>query len=118
MMLMLRKGERRRRSGPFRAERLSVPVAIRLATEADARELERLAELDSSRLPPAPYLVAVCRGRIEALVSLTSGEELANPFERTADLRALLRCHAGLATAEREELRARPVPVQAALATG
>jgi hypothetical protein len=71
------------------------PVTLRLADEGDLAGLERLAELDSSPLPPGPYLVAERDRRIEAAISLATGDLLADPFRRTAEICELLRCHAG-----------------------
>jgi hypothetical protein len=71
------------------------PVTLRLAHQADAAGLERLAELDSSPLPQGPHLVAERDRRMEAAISLVTGELIADPFRRTAELCELLRCHAG-----------------------
>ena len=62
----------------------------------------RLAELDSSRSPAEPLLVAEREGSIEAAISLATRESIANPFRRTAELLELLRCHAGGAPAPPE----------------
>ena len=83
------------------------PVTLRLADPADGAALDRLAQRDCRLLPPGPHLVAEREGRIEAAVSLASGELLADPFRRTAELCELLRCHAG-------EVRVRPEPYTAA----
>jgi hypothetical protein len=71
------------------------PVTLRRAEGRDGDELRRLAALDSRRLPPGPYLVAERDATIEAAISLSTGELLANPFIRTAEVATLLRCHAG-----------------------
>jgi len=71
------------------------PVTLRLADEPDIAALERLAELDSCSLPPSPYLVAERDRRTDAAISLATGEVVADPFRRTAELCELLRCHAG-----------------------
>jgi hypothetical protein len=71
------------------------PVTLRLAAAADRAALDRLAQRDCRPLPPGPHLVAQREGRIEAAVSLASGELVADPFRRTAELCELLRCHAG-----------------------
>jgi hypothetical protein len=82
-------------------------VTLRNAIPEDVRPLERLAQLDSSPLPPGPHLVAERDGRIDAALSLSSGELIADPFRRTAELRQLLRCHA-------DELRLRGEPAASA----
>jgi hypothetical protein len=76
------------------------PVALRRAAPSDEGALRRLAELDSRRLPPGPHLVAVREGRVDAALSLTTGEVVADPFRRTAELVELLRCHPGARTGD------------------
>jgi hypothetical protein len=87
--------------GPGRPPGWRIAVTLRIAGAADAPALERLAQLDTRALPPGPHLVAEREGRIDAALSLSSGELVADPFRRTAELGALLRCQAG-------ERRARP----------
>jgi hypothetical protein len=92
----------------------SVPVTLRLAGPADRPALERLAQLDSSPVPPGPHLVAVREGAIEAAISLRTHELLADPFRRTAESCGLLRCLAGDLTADADPAslpaaKARPV---------
>jgi hypothetical protein len=70
------------------------PVTLRLGAPADLAALERLAGLDSRPLPPGPHLVAERDGRIDAALSLSTGELVADPFRRTAELAEMLRCHA------------------------
>lgn len=70
------------------------PITLRPANASDAGELERVAQLDSRRLPPGPHLVAVRAGRIDAAISLATGELVADPFHPTAELCELLRFHA------------------------
>jgi hypothetical protein len=74
---------------------LGGPVKLRLADRCDRRALERLAQLDSRSLPPGPHLVAIRGEAIAAALSLTTGEVVADPFQRTLELVALLRLHAG-----------------------
>jgi hypothetical protein len=80
------------------------PITLRLALPADLAALQRLAQLDSRNLPPGPHLLAERDGRIDVAISLATGELIADPFRRTAELCALLRCHAGdeLVAAERD----------------
>ena len=77
------------------------PVTLRLAVVTDGAALDHLAQLDSCPLPPGPLLLGERSGRIQAAISLATGELIADPFRRTAELCELLRCHAG-------ELRVRP----------
>jgi hypothetical protein len=89
-------------------------VELRLAGEPDARALRRLSQLDTTPLPPGPYLVAVRDGHVDAALSLATNEAVADPFKPTAGLVELLRLRA---CAERPVLpgrgsprRPRPVP--------
>jgi hypothetical protein len=69
-------------------------VTIRLADDRDRVALGRLAERDTRPLPNAPLLVAERDGQIAAALSLATGETVADPFTRTAELVELLRAHA------------------------
>jgi hypothetical protein len=89
------------RSHRHRAAAWSRPVTLRLAAAGDAPALERLAALDSRRLPPGPHLVAE-RDGIAAALSLSTHELVADPFRRTAELCGSLRCHPGEARIHRE----------------
>lgn len=88
------------------------PIELRLASAADDEALARLAELDSRLLPPGPHLVAVRDGRVDAALSLTTRELVADPFRRTAELADLLRLLArrapGASAREPSPLRPRP----------
>lgn len=76
----------------------STAFSIRQATTADHRQLERLAALDSQRLPGTDNMaVAEIDGTIVAAVSTTNGTVIADPFRRTSDLVGLLRAHVGTA---------------------
>jgi hypothetical protein len=92
------------------------PVTLRLAAASDADHLDRLAQLDSRRPPIGPHLVAVREGRIDAAISLSTGETVADPFRRTAELCELLRLHARSRRVDRKVRRAdgaRPRPALA-----
>ena len=69
-------------------------VTLRRAIPADLAALERLAQLDSRPLPPGPHLIGERDGRIDAALSISNGEVVADPFRRTAELCELLRRHA------------------------
>jgi hypothetical protein len=100
-----------------RAATWRTPVTLHLACASDRPALVKLAQLDSRPLPPGPHLVAIRDGRIDAAISLTTGELVANPFRRTAELCGLLRCHAGPRRVAPQELPARQVQPRPALAT-
>jgi hypothetical protein len=70
------------------------PITLRVANADDVAALERVAQRDSTRVPPGPHLVAVREGRIDAAISLATGAAIADPFRPTADLCELLRVHA------------------------
>jgi hypothetical protein len=74
--------------------RETASLTLRQAIPSDQPALIRLSQLDCRPLPPAPHLVAERDGRIDAALSLSSGETVADPFRRTAELRELLRDHA------------------------
>ena len=65
-------------------------VLIRAARGSDGPALARLAALDSRRLPLGDLLVAESDGALVAAMAIGSGEQVADPFRRTADVLALL----------------------------
>ena len=68
----------------------SSPITIRRATDDDARSLDRLARLDSRRLPAGPHLIALADDVPVAAVSLSSGQAVADPFAATEPIVSLL----------------------------
>jgi hypothetical protein len=80
-------------------------VTIRRAGPDDEAALRRLANLDSTRVPDGPVLMAEIGGRPVAAISVTSGESFADPFVLTQELRRLLELRASqlrLSSPERE----------------
>src|SRR5215212_1699492 len=69
-------------------------VTIRSAGAADEGALRRLADLDSTRVPGGPVLMAEIGGAPVAAISVLSGESLADPFVPTQELRRLLELRA------------------------
>ena len=65
-------------------------VTVRRSAAGDERALARLAGLDSARPPRGPALVAEADSRMLAALPLGSGRAIADPFEPTAELVALL----------------------------
>jgi hypothetical protein len=65
-------------------------VTIREATGDDHEALARLAQLDSTRLPGGPMVIAEVHGELRAAYSLSEGRTIADPFHRTAELIDLL----------------------------
>jgi hypothetical protein len=66
-------------------------VTVRPYLPLDRRPLERLAALDDRRVPPQPVVVAEMGERLVAALSKRTGEAVADPFEPTAHLVAMLR---------------------------
>jgi hypothetical protein len=65
-------------------------ITVRRSTSADAGSLARLAALDSASPPRGPALVAEADSRMLAALPIGSGRPIADPFEPTAELVALL----------------------------
>jgi hypothetical protein len=70
------------------------PVLVRAATPDDADAVARLAALDSARPPAGELLLAVVDGELRAALPLDGDDAIADPFEPTAELVALLRARA------------------------
>ena len=64
------------------------------ATPAHRSELERIAALDSRRLPEGRMLVGEIDGAPAAAISLDGGHVIADPFRRTSHLTTILRMRA------------------------
>jgi hypothetical protein len=65
-------------------------ITIRIAREEDLPALRLVAARDSARLPETPLLVGLVGGEYVAAMSATSGEVVADPFRRTAELVTML----------------------------
>src|SRR5215208_1788209 len=72
----------------------SKEVIVRSAGESDERQLRRLAALDSAKPIAGRALVAESEARIIAALPLGSGRPIADPFEPTAEVVALLELRA------------------------
>ncbi len=66
-------------------------LTIRMAYPDDRAALERLATLDAKPLPSEPLLVAEIEGELWAALSLSDGGAVADPFQPSGVLVALLR---------------------------
>jgi hypothetical protein len=83
----------------FRAD----AYVIRLATAEDAAALRRLAALDSARPLTGRVLIGELAGEPAAALSLKTNAAIADPFQRTEELRVYLRMRASaLEAVERE----------------
>jgi hypothetical protein len=69
-------------------------ITVRRAVAADYGDLERLAALDSTRPPRGPTLVAEADSRTIAALPIGSGRPIADPFEPTVEVVALLELRA------------------------
>ena len=69
-------------------------LTVRHAVASDLSELTRLAALDSATPPRGPALVAEADSRMLAALPLGSGRPIADPFEPTAEIVALLQLRA------------------------
>jgi hypothetical protein len=65
-------------------------ITVRRSTSGDQAALARLASLDSARPPRGPALVAEADSRMLAALPIGSGRPIADPFEPTAEVVALL----------------------------
>ena len=74
-------------------------ITIRPPGPGDASAVELLAELDDSRVPAGPLLLAEVEGTIEAALAIENSESIANPFAASAGIVSLLELRA-------EQLRA------------
>ncbi|HLW96392.1 MAG TPA: hypothetical protein VKS25_13515 [Solirubrobacteraceae bacterium] len=70
-------------------------VRIRPASEDDTSRLNRLAELDSTSVPPGRLIVAEVDGELLAARQVDGPLAIADPFHPTADLLALLALRGG-----------------------
>jgi hypothetical protein len=70
------------------------PITIRRAEPSDAAELKRVAELDSSKAPTAPVILAAVGGELRAALSLADRTIVADPFHETVAIVELLQAWA------------------------
>src|SRR5215213_8595290 len=69
-------------------------ISIRRAPQDDNASLWRVASLDSALVPAEPLLVAESGREVVAALSIASGEAIADPFRRSAEVVELLRLRA------------------------
>lgn len=86
-------------------------ITIRTSRPADASELDRLAALDSQRLPAGDLLVAEVSGEIVAAYAPSAARAIADPFQPTADVVSLLKLRATGADAAARQPRRSLSPV-------
>jgi hypothetical protein len=66
-------------------------ITIRSSRSADSAELQRIAALDSQRVPTGDLIVAEVAGELVAAYAPETARAIADPFRRTADVVELLR---------------------------
>jgi hypothetical protein len=76
-------------------------LTIRPAHHGDEAVLDRLAQLDSARLSDGPHVIAERDGIAVAAISEADGSVVADPFEPTADVVAVLQAYQERVTAAR-----------------
>jgi hypothetical protein len=82
-------------------------ISIRPYADADAQAVRAVAERDSSMVPAGMLLVAELDGTVRAVLSLDTGEAIADPFAATAALVDLLRTRARQLSGRRAPRRRR-----------
>jgi hypothetical protein len=87
-----------RHDGPMTTA--SADITIRPAVPADRDDLERLATLDSARLPTGDLLLAEVDHELVAALNPATGFAIADPFRHTAHVVELLRVRAREAARE------------------
>jgi hypothetical protein len=97
-------------------------ITVRYSAASDLSELARLAALDSATPPRGPALIAEADSRMLAALPMGSGRPIADPFEPTREIVALLELRKAQLAAEAGERRSvrdrvrsllRPRPSQA-----
>jgi hypothetical protein len=88
-------------------ETLSEAIIIRSARAADEDAVRRVAQRDSRAVPDGDLLIAVVDGEVQAAIALESGDVIADPFRRTAELVRMLAL-ASISRRGRDRRRPRP----------
>ena len=70
------------------------PILIRPFADSDAQAVREVAQRDSSVVPAGVLLVAEVDGQVRAVLSLDTGEVVADPFAPSAQLVDLLEARA------------------------
>ena len=99
----LRRAEHLRAIAPsLAASGAEAEITVRALHPDDGVPLARLAERDSSGVPPGPLLGAEVAGVLVAAISLRDGTVLADPFSHTSAPMGLLRLRARQLGGERQ----------------
>jgi hypothetical protein len=87
-------------------------IIIRRAHSGDAEALDRLAQLDSSRVPEGELIVALVDGDLRVAVPESGAAPIANPFHYTEELLDAIKAASG---DDRAGIRVRRRPILSAL---
>jgi hypothetical protein len=87
--------------------RTSDSISIRPFADSDAQAVRTVAQRDSSMVPAGMLLVAEVEGQVRAVLSLDTGEVVADPFAPSVALVDLLRTRARQLTGARPPRRRR-----------
>ena len=90
-------------------------VTVRRSTSGDLAGVARLAALDSTHPPRGPALIAEADSRMLAALPLGAGRAVADPFEHTAELVALLELRRSQIESAADAPTARPRRLRALL---
>jgi hypothetical protein len=82
--------QRRLAERPVRPPQIAGAITLRIAFPGDDDSLFRLAQLDSTKPPREPVLLAEVAGELRAALSLADGTVVADPFRPTTGLVELL----------------------------
>src|SRR5262245_17696285 len=94
----------RRATKRYRAEPTD-SILMRQSEPSDGAALERLAALETRRLPDGVFLLAEVDGEVVAATPLdVDAETLSDPFRRTAHIRELLELQAAQVGRQRESV--------------
>jgi hypothetical protein len=83
---------------PVTAEIPTAGITIRRLGADDTVAVARLAQRDTARIPSGELLGAALDGHLVAAISTASGEVIADPFRRTAEIVDVLRLRASQLT--------------------
>lgn len=70
------------------------PLLLRSATRDDRRAIAAVAALDNAAVPAGEAVVAIRHGRLEAVVDITTGAVIADPFIPSGDAARMARIYA------------------------
>jgi hypothetical protein len=96
-----------RDGNPSDRQDIAAAITIRTLGDEDGGRAAWLAQLDSARVPEGALLGVEVEGRLLAAISLATGEVIADPFSRTAELRALLELRAAQVRRRQQPARGR-----------